>query len=34
MKIDTGIKLVKSKDTGNIMLTIKGANCLLMDELH
>ena len=34
MKIDTGIELVKSKDTGDIMLTIKGATCLLMDELH
>ena len=34
MKIDTGIELVKSKDTGNIMLTIKGANCLLMDKFH
>lgn len=34
MKIDTGIELVKSKDTGNIVLTIKGADCLLMDKLH
>lgn len=34
MKIDTGIELVKSKDTGDIMLTIKGAICLLTDELH
>ena len=34
MKIDTGIELVKSKDTGNIVLTIKGANWLLKDELH
>ena len=32
MKIDTGIELVKSKDTGDIVLTIKGANCLLMDK--
>lgn len=34
MKIDTGIELVKSKDTGNIVLTIKGASCLLMNKLH
>ena len=34
MKIDTGIELVKSKDTGNIVLTIKGVNCLLKDKLH
>ena len=34
MKIDTGIELVKSKDTGNIVLTIKGASCLLKDKLH
>lgn len=34
MKIDTGIELVKSKDTGDIMLTVKGAICLLMDEFH
>lgn len=32
MKIDTGIELVKSKDTGNIVLTIKGASCLLMNK--
>ena len=34
MKIDTGIELVKSKDTGNIVLAIKGANCLLKDKFH
>lgn len=34
MKIDTGIELVKSKDTGNIVLTIKGTDCLLMDKFH
>ena len=34
MKIDTGIELVKSKDTGNIVLTIKGANCFLKDKFH
>ena len=34
MKIDTGIELVKSKDTGNIVLTIKGVNCLLKDKFH
>lgn len=34
MKIDTGIELVKSKNTGNIVLTIKGADCLLMDKFH
>ena len=34
MKIDTGIELVKSKDTGNIVLTLGNTECLLMDKLH
>ena len=34
MKIDTGIELVKSKDTGNIVLTMGNTECLLMDKLH
>ena len=34
MKIDTGIELVKSKGTGNIVLTIGNADCLLMDKFH
>ena len=34
MKIDTGIELVKSKDTGNIVLTLGNTECLLMDRLH
>ena len=34
MKIDTAIELVKSKDTGNIVLTMGNTECLLMDKLH
>lgn len=34
MKIDTGIELVKSKDAGNIVLTLGNTECLLMDRLH
>ena len=34
MKIDTGIELVKSKDTGNIVLTLGNTECLLMDRFH
>lgn len=32
MKIDTGIELTKIKETGAIILTIKGTKCLLMDK--